>query len=142
MRWMAERIGDRARWAYAFRTLRDAGVTLSFGSDWPGTNASWYPASPVLGIYAAVTRQTLEGKPQEGWYPEERIDVETALRAYTVHNAYAAGEEALKGTLEPGKLADIVVLDRDPFGVAPQELKELKVTLTVVGGEIVYEGEG
>ena len=141
MRWMAERIGDRARWAYAFRTLRDAGVTLSFGSDWPGTNASWYPASPVLGIYAAVTRQTLEGNPQGGWYPEERIDVETALRAYTVHNAYAAGEEAFKGTLEPGKLADIVVLDRDPFAVAPQELKELNVTLTVVGGEIVYEGE-
>ncbi len=69
-----------------------AGVLLSFGSDWLGTNASWYPASPILGIYAAVTRQTLEGIPDGGWYPEERVDVETALRAYTVNTAWAAGE--------------------------------------------------
>ena len=139
MRWMEERIGARARWAYAFKTLEDAGVMLSFGSDWPGTNASWYPASPVLGIYAAVTRQTLDGNPPGGWFPEERVSLETALRAYTVNNAYAAGEEAIKGTLEPGKLADIVVLDRDPFGIAPAEIKDLKVLLTIVGGRIVYE---
>ncbi|MBI4409057.1 MAG: amidohydrolase, partial [Gemmatimonadetes bacterium] len=111
MRWMEERIGARARWAYAFRTLRDAGVRLSFGSDWPGTNASWYPASPMLGIYAAVTRQTLDGLPEGGWFPDERVDVETALRAYTVNNAWAAGEEKSKGSLAPGKLADLVVLD-------------------------------
>jgi predicted amidohydrolase YtcJ len=141
MRWMAERIGERSRWAYAFRTLQDAGVLLSFGSDWPGTNASWYPASPILGIYAAVTRQTLEGTPDGGWYPEERVDVETALRAYTVNNAWAAGEEAIKGTLEPGKLADLVVLDRDPFQVPPEELKDIQVLMTMVGGEIVYERE-
>jgi len=73
-----------------------AGVLLSFGSDWQGTNASWYPAGPILGIYAAVTRQTLEGIPDGGWYPEERVDVETALRAYTVNTAWAAGEEELK----------------------------------------------
>ncbi|HEY8468232.1 MAG TPA: amidohydrolase [Longimicrobiales bacterium] len=139
MRWMEERIGERARWAYAFKTLEDAGVMLSFGSDWPGTNASWYPASPVLGIYAAVTRQTLDGNPPGGWFPEERVSLETALRAYTVNNAYAAGEEAIKGTLEPGKLADIVVLDRDPFGISPAEIKDLKVLLTIVGGRIVYE---
>lgn len=139
MRWMEERIGPRARWAYAFKTLRDAGVRLTFGSDWPGTNAAWYPASPILGIYAAVTRQTLDGLPVGGWFPEERVDVETALRAYTVNAAYAAGEEALKGSLEPGKLADLVVLDRDPFVVDPAELKELRVLLTVVGGRIVYE---
>jgi cyanophycinase len=140
MRWMEERIGERSRWAYAFRTLHDAGVLLSFGSDWPGTNASWYPASPVLGIYAAVTRQTLDGEPAAGWFPEERIDVETALRAYTVNNAWAAGEEAVKGQLAPGMLADIVVLDRDPFDVAPHELKDLQVLLTVVGGRIVHDG--
>jgi cyanophycinase len=139
MRWMEERIGDRSRWAYAFRTLHDAGVLLSFGSDWPGTNASWYPASPVLGIYAAVTRQTLDGEPAAGWFPEERIDVETALRAYTVNNAWAAGEEAVKGQLAPGMLADIAVLDGDPFRVAPHELKDLQVLLTVVGGRIVHD---
>src|SRR5690606_9312015 len=139
MRWMEERIGERARWAYAFRTLRDAGVMLSFGSDWPGTNASWYTANPLAGVYAAVTRQTLDGEPADGWFPEERIDVETALRAYTVNNAWAAGEEDLKGTLEPGKLADLVVLDRDPFAVPPEEIKDIRVLLTVVGGRPVYE---
>ncbi len=142
MRWMEERIGERARWAYAFRTLRDAGVRLSFGSDWPGTNAAWYPAEPLLGIYAAVTRKTLEGRPEGGWFPEERIDVETALRAYTIHNAWAAGEEDVKGTLTPGKLADMVVLDRDPFRVPPDELRDLRVLLTLVGGRIVHEADG
>jgi len=139
MRWMEERIGERSRWAYAFRTLSDAGVTLSFGSDWPGTNASWYPASPVLGIYAAVTRQTLEGQPSEGWYPEERLDVETALRAYTTNNAWAAGEGSLKGSLEPGKLADLVVLSDDPFTLEPSRLKDVRVLLTMVGGDIVHQ---
>lgn len=139
MRWMEERIGERSRWAYAFRTLHDAGVRLSFGSDWPGTNASWYSANPLLGIYAAVTRQTLDGLPTEGWFPEERIDVETALRAYTINNAYAAGEEELKGSITPGKLADLVVLDRDPFRVHPAELKELQVLMTIVGGNVVHE---
>jgi hypothetical protein len=138
LRWMEERIGARARWAYAFKTLQDAGVLLSFGSDWPGTNASWYPADPVLGIYAAVTRQTLDGKPEGGWFPEERIDLATALAAYTAHNAWAAGEEAEKGTLAPGKLADLAVLDRDPFAIPPAELKDLRVLLTVVGGRVVY----
>lgn len=138
MRWMEERIGDRARWAYAFRTLDEAGVRLSFGSDWPGTNAAWYPTSPVLGIYAAVTRQTLEGEPEDGWYPEERVDVETALRAYTINNAWAAGAEGEKGTLEPGKLADLVVLDRSPFEVEPSEIKDLRVEMTIVGGRMVY----
>lgn len=138
VRWMEPRIGARARWAYAFKTLLDAGVKLSFGSDWPGTNASWYPANPILGIYAAVTRQTLDGQPAGGWFPEERIDLETALRAYTVNTAWAAGEEDRKGTLSPGKLADLVVLDRDPFTVPPAQLKDLKVMMTVVGGKIVY----
>ena len=139
MRWMEERIGARARWAYAFRTLQEAGVRLSFGSDWPGTNASWYPASPVLGIYAAVTRQTLGGEPEGGWYPEERVDLETALRAYTVNNAWAAGEEASKGSLEPGKLADIVVLDRDLFSLEPAMLKNCRVLYTIVGGRVVFQ---
>jgi predicted amidohydrolase YtcJ len=139
MRWMEERIGERARWAYAFRTLAGAGVLLSFGSDWPGTNASWYTANPLHGIYAAVTRQTLDGLPAAGWFPQERIDVETALRAYTVNNAYAAGEEAVKGRLAPGMLADLVVLDRDVLAIPPAELKDANVLVTVVGGRVVYE---
>ncbi len=140
IRWMEPRIGARARWAYAFKTLQDAGVRLCFGSDWPGTNASWYPADPVLGLYAAVTRQTVDGTPAGGWFPQERIDLETALRAYTVNNAWAAGEEELKGRLAPGLLADLVVLNRDPFAVPSEGLKELKAVLTVVGGRIVFEG--
>jgi predicted amidohydrolase YtcJ len=139
MRWMEERIGARARWAYAFRTLQRAGVRLSFGSDWPGTNASWYPANPLQGIYAAVTRQTLEGRPAEGWFPEERVDIETALRAYTVNNAWAAGEEDLKGRVAPGLLADLAVLDADPFRIPPAGLKDVRVVLTILGGRIVHD---
>jgi predicted amidohydrolase YtcJ len=139
MRWMEERIGTRSRWAYAFGTLKSAGVLLSFGSDWPGTNASWYTANPLLGMYAATTRQTLDGKPAAGWFPEERVDLETALRAYTVHNAWAAGEERIKGRIAPGFLADLVVLDQDPFAGPPAGLKDRKAVLTIVGGRIVFE---
>lgn len=139
MRWMEPRIGRRARWAYAFKTLQNAGVRLSFGSDWPGTNAAWYTASPLTGIYAAVTRQTLGGEPKGGWFPEERVDLETALRAYTVNNAWVAGEEGVKGRLAPGYVADLAVVDRDPFTIAPAALKDLRVVLTMVGGRVVYD---
>ena len=138
MRWMEQRIGDRARWAYAFRTFRDAGVPLLFGSDWPGTNASWYTANPMVILYAAVTRQTIDGQPEGGWFPQERLDLETSLRSYTVNNAWAEGEEARKGSLTPGKLADFVIIDRDLFAIPPTQLKDAKVLLTVVGGRIVY----
>ncbi|MCP1727251.1 putative amidohydrolase YtcJ [Natronospira proteinivora] len=141
MRWMEERIADRSRWAYAFRTLHEAGVMLSFGSDWPGTNASWYPANPMQGIYAAVVRKTLDGEPEGGWFPEERIDLETALEAYTANNAYAEGNEDKKGRLEPGMLSDIVVLDQDPFEVDDRVLKDIDVNLTVVNGEVVFQRE-
>ena len=139
MRWMEERIGDRSRWAYAFKTLDDAGVRLSFGSDWPGTNAAWYTANPLMGMYAAVTRQTVEGEPAGGWFPEERIDAETALRAYTVNNAFAAVEEDLKGQVRDGFLADLVVLDRNPLEVPGEELKDVLVDYTIVGGRLVYD---
>ena len=119
MRWMEERIGARSRWAYAFRTLEKAGVPLSFGSDWPGTNAAWYTASPITGMYAATTRQTLDGKPAGGWFPEERVSLETALRAYTVVNAWAEGAEGRKGVVAPGALADLAVWDADPFADSP-----------------------
>lgn len=139
MRWMEPRIGPRARWAYAFHTLQQAGVRLSFGSDWPGTNAAWYTADPLLGIYAAVTRQTLGGEPAGGWFPQERISLESALRNYTVNNAWAAGEETWKGMLRAGYVADLVVVDRDPFAVPPAELKELKVMLTIAGGRVTFD---
>ncbi|HJR66602.1 MAG TPA: amidohydrolase [Gemmatimonadaceae bacterium] len=138
MRWMEERIGARARWAYAFRTFRDAGVPLLFGSDWPGTNASWYTANPMVILYAAVTRQTVDGKPDGGWFPEERLDLETSLRSYTINNAWAEGEEAHKGSLAPGKLADFVIIDRDLFTISPVQIKDAKVLLTVVGGRVVH----
>jgi predicted amidohydrolase YtcJ len=139
MRWMEERIGTRSRWAYAFATLEKAGVPLSFGSDWPGTNAAWYTASPIIGMYAATTRQTLDGKPDGGWFPEERVSLETALRAYTTVNAWAEGAEGRKGVVAPGALADLAVWDRDPFGVPAQSLRDLKIVMTMLGGRIVKE---
>jgi hypothetical protein len=142
MRWMEERIGERARWAYAFRTLQEAGVLLSFGSDWPGTNAAWYTVNPLHGMYAAVTRTTLEGTPAGGWYPEERIEPETALRAYTVNNAWVGMMEDRLGRVKEGFLADLVVLDRNPLEVPPQELKNVQVDLTIVDGGIVHRRSG
>lgn len=138
MRWMEERIGARSRWAYAFRTLHEAGVTLTFGSDWPGTNASWYTADPMKILYAAVTRKTLDGKPEGGWFPQERLDLETSLRAYTRNNAWAAGEEELKGRIREGMLADLVVLDQDLFAIPPDRIKDVQALLTVVGGRVVH----
>nr|MDP2577939.1 amidohydrolase family protein [Candidatus Palauibacterales bacterium] len=139
MRWMEERIGhERSRGAYAFKTLMDNGARLAFGSDWPGTNASWYPAKPLLGIYAAVTRQTLDGEPPGGWFPDERISVEDAIYAYTMGNAYAAGEEDEKGSISVGKLADFTVVDRDLFAIQPSEIKDVRVVATIVGGRVVY----
>jgi len=142
MRWMEERIGERSRWAYAFRTLHDAGVLLTIGSDWPGTNASWYTANPMQILYAALTRQTLDGEPAGGWYPEERLDLEVALRAYTANNAWAEGAEADKGRLRTGMLADFVMLDRNLFEIPPEAIKDVRVLLTVVGGRIVHAQEG
>jgi predicted amidohydrolase YtcJ len=138
MRWMEQRIGERAKWAYAFKTFHDAGVPLLFGSDWPGTNASWYTASPMTILYAAVTRQTLDGKPEGGWHPEQRLDLETSLRSYTVNNAWAEGEEANKGSLTAGKLADLVIIDRDLFAIPPAQIKDAKVLLTMVGGRVTH----
>ncbi len=139
MRWMEERIGhERCRGAYAFKSLLEGGAVLSFGSDWPGTNAAWYPAKPLLGIYASVTRQTLDGQPPEGWFPEQRVDLETAIRAFTINNAYAAGEEDEKGSIKVGKFADFTIVDRDLFEIEPAEIKNVRVLATLVGGRLVY----
>ncbi len=139
MRWMEERIGSRAENAYAFRGLMNGGAAMSFGSDWPGTNASYYPINPLLGMYAAVTRQTLDGRPEAGWFPRQRLSLEDALRFFTWNNAYATFEEDHKGSLKEGKLADLVVLDRDIFARPPRELIETRVLYTILGGRVVYE---
>jgi predicted amidohydrolase YtcJ len=139
MRWMEERIGyERCKGAYAFKTLQENGCTLSFGSDWPGTNASYYPVNPFFGLYAAVTRQTLTGEPAEGWFPEQRVSLEEALKAYTYGSAFGAFEETIKGTISPGKLADFAVLDTDLFSTSPDRWLKANVDLTIVGGKIVF----
>ncbi len=140
MRWMEERIGyERCKGAYAFRSLLDNGAILSFGSDWPGTSAALYHMHPKYLIYAAVMRQTLNGSPEEGWFPEQRISVEDAIKAYTINNAYAAFEDDIRGSLEPGKLADITVFDRNMIEIPPAEILNAEVVYTVVGGKVVFE---
>ena len=140
MRWMEERIGnDRSRGAYAFRRLWDSGAVVSFGSDSPGTNASRYYLNPMLGIYAAVTRMTLSGQPEGGWFSKERLTVEEAIRAYTLNTAYAGYEEDIKGSITVGKLADFVVLSDDLLTIDPADIKDVQIEKTVVGGEIVFD---
>lgn len=139
MRWMEERIGfERCKGAYAFKALKDKGCILSFGSDWPGTNASYYPVNPLFGLYAAVTRQTVQGEPREGWFPEQKLSLEESLRAYTWGSAYGAFEEQSKGTITKGKLADFAVLHTDLFTTSPSEWLQAKVDYTIVNGKIVF----
>jgi predicted amidohydrolase YtcJ len=136
-RWAEKRIGPRRiKTTYPFRSLLDAGATLVFGSDWFVA-----PVSPILGIYAAVTRQTTDGKNPGGWIPEEKISVEEAVRAYTSACAYAEFSERDKGTLEPGKLADVVVLSQDIFRAKPEEIRKTAVIQTIVGGKLVHQSK-
>ena len=141
MRWMEERIGaQRTKGAYAFKSIQASGAVLSFGTDWPGTSASEYPINPMLGLYAAVTRQTVTGKPAEGWFPSERITIAEAIKAYTYNTAYANFEETTKGSIEVGKLADLTVLSKNLLKVAPKEYLNTDIIYTIVDGKIVYSG--
>lgn len=134
-RWAEKRIGkERAKTTYAFRSLLDAGATLAFGTDWTVA-----PLNPILTIYAAVTRRTIDGKNSKGWVPEQKISVEETVRAYTVGSAYAEFQENAKGTITTGKLADLVLLSRDIFKIDPKEIENVKVVLTMVDGRVVYE---
>ncbi|TMM55879.1 amidohydrolase [Maribacter algarum] len=136
-RWAEELIGSkRIRTTYAFKSLLDANAKLVFGSDWPVA-----PASPLDGIYAAVTRRTLDDKNPDGWVPEQKITVEQALKAYTTTAAYASFEEKRKGTLEPGKLADFVILSEDITKIDPVKIKNVQILKTYLGGIKVYDGE-
>ncbi len=133
-RWADKRIGpDRTKGTYAFRSLLDAGVTLAFGSDWFVA-----PIDPLLGIYAAVTRSTTDGKNTRGWIPEQKISVAEAVEAYTLGSAKASFEDAWKGTIESGKLADFVVLEEDIFNIAPPQIDKVVVGMTIIGGHIVH----
>jgi predicted amidohydrolase YtcJ len=134
-RWAEKRIGkERAKTTYAFRSLLDSGATLAFGTDWTVA-----PLNPLLTIYAAVTRRTIDGKNSKGWVPEQKISVEETVRAYTFGSAYAEFQENVKGTITPGKLADLVLLSQDIFKIDPKEIENVKVVLTMVDGRVVYE---
>jgi len=134
-RWAEEYIGsERIKTTYAFRSLLSTGTHLSFGSDWAVA-----PASPILGIYAAVTRRTLDDKNPDGWVPEQKINVEQALLAYTKNAAYASFEEQIKGTLEEGKYADFVVLSENLLEIEPNVIQEVEVLQTYVEGKEVFK---
>lgn len=134
-RWAEKRIGaERAKGTYAFRSLLDAGAILAFGSDWYVA-----PMEPLMGIYAATTRRTLDGAHPDGWVPEQKISVAEAVRAYTAGSAHAEYQDAAKGTLEPGKLADLVVLSDDIFAIDPARIERVQVDATLLGGKVVFE---
>jgi len=133
-RWAEKRIGpERAKSTYAFRALLDSGAVLAFGSDWDVA-----PMEPLMGIYAAATRRTLDGKHPGGWVPEQKISVAEAIRAYTMGSAYASFDEKLKGSIEPGKVADMVVVSDDILGIPPEDIEKTRVETTVFDGKIIY----
>ncbi len=134
-RWAEARIGhDRASRTYAFRTFLDHGVRLAFGTDWDVA-----PLNPMLGLYAAVTRATLDGKNPQGWFPEQKLTVAEAVEAYTMGSAYAEFQEKEKGSITVGKLADMVLLNADIFSIPPEQIRDVKVLKTIVGGKIVWD---
>jgi predicted amidohydrolase YtcJ len=134
-RWAEKRIGkERIKTTYAFRSLLDSGAKLAFGTDWTVA-----PLNPMLTIYAAVTRRTLDGKNPKGWVPEQKLSVEETVRAYTLGSAYAEFQENVKGSITVGKLADLVLLSRDIFKIDPKEIENVKVVMTMIDGRVVFE---
>jgi predicted amidohydrolase YtcJ len=134
-RWAEGRLGhDRASRTYAFRTFLNHDVRLAFGTDWEVA-----PLNPMLGLYAAVTRATLDGKNPGGWFPEQKLTVAEAVRAYTMGSAYAEFQESEKGSITPGKLADMVIVSDDIFNIDPVKIRDVRVLKTFVGGKMVYE---
>jgi predicted amidohydrolase YtcJ len=134
-RWAEGYIGhDRASRTYAFRTFLNDGVHLAFGTDWDVA-----PLNPILTVYAAVTRATLDGKNPNGWFPEQKLTVAEAVEAYTMGSAYAEFQEREKGSITPGKLADMVLLSDDIFSIDPAKIRDVKVLKTIVGGKVVWD---
>jgi predicted amidohydrolase YtcJ len=133
-RWAAKRLGPRVVNSYVFKSLLDAGARVTFGSDWTVA-----PIDPILGIYAAVTRRTLDGKNPAGWLPEQKITVDQALRAYTFANAYAVFADSTRGRIRVGARADLVLLDQDLFKIAPEAIETVQVRATIAGGKVVFQ---
>jgi predicted amidohydrolase YtcJ len=137
-RWAEKELGpERIQSSYAWRLLLDHHAVLAFGSDWPVA-----PLDPLIGIYAAATRRTLDGKNPEGWVPKERITVAEAVHAYTVGSAFAEHQEKVKGSIEAGKLADLAVLSDDIFRIATTDLDKVRVYMTVFDGSVIYQQGG
>ena len=134
-RWAERRIGpERIKTTYAFRTLIDKGVRLALGTDWTVA-----PLNPMLTLYAATTRATLDGKHPDGWVPEQKISITEAVRAYTSGSAFAEFQDAVKGTIVRGKVADLVILSDDVFSIPAARLKDVQVLTTVAGGKVVHQ---
>jgi predicted amidohydrolase YtcJ len=132
--WAEKRIGsERIKTTHVYHSLIESGAVVAFGTDWPVA-----PLNPLYGIYAAVTRETVDGKNPDGWISSEKISVEDAVKCYTLNSAYASFEEKIKGSIEVGKLADFVVLSDDIFSIDPDEIKNVEVEMTIFNGEIVY----
>jgi predicted amidohydrolase YtcJ len=137
MRWAEKRIGaDRVKIAYAFKSFADAGARIAFGTDWYVE-----PLNPMIGLYAAVTRQFPDGTPAGGWFPEERITMAQAIEYYTLGSAYAEFAETRKGSITEGKLADVVLLSNDLFNIPPRDILTTRPVLTIVGGRVVYDAQ-
>jgi predicted amidohydrolase YtcJ len=138
MPFVEDRVGkNRAKGAYAWRSFLDAGCVIPCGSDFPVESPN-----PLLGIYAAVTRQDTDGFPEGGWYPEQRMTIQEAVKGFTIWAAYAAFQEDILGSIEVGKLADFTVLDRDILHIEPKEILTTEAVLTVVGGKIRFSRLG
>jgi predicted amidohydrolase YtcJ len=136
-RWAEGRIGhDRATRTYAFRAFLDHGVRLALGTDW---NVA--PLNPMLTLYAATTRATLDGKNPKGWFPEQKLTIREAIEAYTMGSAYAEFQENEKGSITVGKLADMVLLSDDVLSIDPVKIREVKVFKTWVGGKMTYDAD-
>lgn len=133
--WAEKRIGpERIKYTYPFKSFLDAGVKVCFGTDWYVA-----PLNPLLGLYAAVTRRTLDDKNPNGWIPEQKISIEDAIKCYTINSAYAGFEENIKGSIEVGKLADLIVLSDDILTIDPVKIKDAKVEMTMFDGKIIYQ---
>lgn len=133
--WAEKRIGpDRIKYTYPFKSFLDSGVKVCFGTDWYVA-----PLNPLLGLYAAVTRRTLDDKNPDGWISEQKISIEDAIKCYTINSAYASFEENIKGSIEVGKLADLIVLSDDILTIDPVKIKDAKVEMTIFDGKIIYK---
>lgn len=133
--WAEKRIGpERIKYTYPFKSFLDAGVKVCFGTDWYVA-----PLNPLLGLYAAVTRRTLDDKNPDGWVPEQKISIEDAIKCYTINSAYASFEENIKGSIEVGKLADLIVLSDDILTINPVKIKDAEVIMTVFDGKVIYQ---